>query len=533
MKTFLLLLKTQLLATLSVGRANSSRRKGAVRASSLAGFGLVWLLMAALAAFYEFMYATMLVGGDAIDVLPVLIVTVSSFMTLLSSVTYTKSLIFCSRDYDLVFSLPVKGSTVVAAKIAALYILDLSVTLAMLLPCGVIWGMFAAPPVYAWVLFFVMALLVPLVPILLASLISALISMFASRFRHAKIVSTILSVALFVALMVGIYSMNGTEDAEIAAMLSGLAANLCKYYLPVAWFSAALTGGVSDILLFFGVSILSFAVIALVFGRFYGKIHEMFRVRTFRRAYKASSASSGVLGALMKKDIKRLFSSPGLMLNQITGVLMAVIFTVMFSIQGGKFDISGEDAAEFSKIFSMMYPYLLAMCASMACLTNCSISLEGKTMGLIKSLPVPAKTILRGKLAVHMVLCFPVLAVCSVVLAVVFRFDPVNALIMVALPLLYSYNAGVSGLLLNLRKYNFNWTNEVMVAKNSMPVVVTIFGGMAAALFPMFLAFALVMIGIPSAVVSGSICVLALILSVVLTMILNKKGESRFRAIES
>ena len=144
MKTFLLILKTQLLATLSVGKANSSRRKSA-RAASLAGFGLVWLLITALAAFYEYLYATMLIEGGAIDALPVLIVTVSSFMTLLSSVTYTKSLIFCSRDHDLVFSLPVKGSTVVAAKIAALYILDLSVTLALLLPCGVIWGMFAAP----------------------------------------------------------------------------------------------------------------------------------------------------------------------------------------------------------------------------------------------------------------------------------------------------------------------------------------------------------------------------------------------------
>ena len=235
------------------------------------------------------------------------------------------------------------------------------------------------------------------------------------------------------------------------------------------------------------------------------------------------------MSALVKKDIKRFFSSPGLMLNQVAGLIMIVVFMVVF-LSGGIAD-SGEEGAQAAKLLSVMFPYLLAMGASMASLTSTSISLEGKTFGLLRSLPVSARTVLSAKLRVHELICFPVVLICSVVMAVLSKSAPVDAVLLIALPLIYSYNAGVLGLLMNLKRYNFDWTSEVMVAKNSMPVMVVTFGGMAASLIPGIVVLFLSIGGISTAITGGVMLVLSLAVSVGLTVLLRSRGEKMFEEI--
>lgn len=530
MNKFSLVFKTQLLSALSRGK-NAARKNKAAKAASLTGYALLWLLIAAIAAIYEFMYAAMFMESGMIEAFPLLIVLAASLLTMISSVSYTKSLIFCSKDHDMLFSLPIKGSVIVAAKIATLYVLDLAVTLALLLPCGVLYGLFASPSISFYVLYFTLVLFVPMIPILIAALISALVSLIASRFKHAKIVGTVIYVAISLAFMLGIMSlsMGDASDEEISGMIGGMMNSMRTFWPPLDWFGKGMAGDISMYFLFIGVSVVSFAAIAAVFGKFYGKIHGIFSARSFRSKYKVSTASSSAAGALVKKDFTRLFSSPGLMLNQISGLIMLVIFTVIFSVNGNPVSVEGEE--EIPNIFAAMYPYLFALCASMASLTSASISLEGKTFGLLKSLPISARTILSSKLRVHEIICFPVIVICGIVMALLSKLTVVDAVILVAIPLIYSYNTGVMGLLLNLKKYNFDWTNEVIVAKNSMPATVTIFGGIILSLIPGIIAVVLAALGFGVVIFGGVMIALALAAAIGLTMLLRKKGEKLFRQI--
>ena len=137
MNNFLLIFKTQLLAVVNTGK--NARRNKKQKAMSLTGYALIWLLLAALAAFYEFIYGAAFAESGMMEAFPVLIVVAASLLTLIGSISYTKSLIFCSKDHDMLFALPVRGSTIVAAKIATLYVLDFIVSFALLLPCGILY----------------------------------------------------------------------------------------------------------------------------------------------------------------------------------------------------------------------------------------------------------------------------------------------------------------------------------------------------------------------------------------------------------
>lgn len=535
MHNFFLIYKAQLLSTLSTGK---QRKNKVAKATSATGYVFLWLFLAAIAAIYEYAYSTMFAAAGAVEQFPGLIVFAASALTLLSSIAYTKTLIFNSKDYDLLFSLPVKGSTIVAAKLATLYTLDLAVSLALLLPCGILYAVLAAPPVYFYVLYFFLMLASPMLPILIAALLSALISLFASRFRYSRIVGAVIYIALFGAYMIAVMNISQSSAGEDSILaFTSLTASMKSIYPPIAWFEKAFLGDIWMFLLFVGLSVLAFLVLALVFGKFYGQIHGIFSARAHRSKYRISDASASAFRALLKKEWTRFTSSAGVMINQASGVVAVLVFSGLIAYKVAT-ETWGEDDM-VRQLIATALPYFFAMFVALSGTASSCISLEGKNMWLLKSLPISAKTVLKAKLLMHLLVCIPIPAVCCLVLSVVMRLTVGQTVLMVLIPALYAYNAGVAGMLLNLKKPRFDWVNEIMVAKQSMPVTVTIFSGMFLAMIPLVISVVIAVIFMETAMATLAtlgfglvIVVLALIPAVIFTSILAKKGEGMIRSIE-
>ncbi len=526
------LYKAQLSMMLWAGKKNPKNKKR-VKARSASGTVVAWVIAGIIIALYEYIFMSMLYVEGNTAVFPPLVAMFAMFLTLLTSVSYAKALLFEAKDHDMLFSLPIPGRTIVAAKLLTMYTLDSILNIVMLVPCAIFYGILERPHISFYIYYFILMLFVSLIPILVASIISALMSIIASRFRHAQFVTVILYVIFLCAIMgfsmtMG-YGTGSDEDiAVVGVMFESLLNGMSTIYPPLAWFKeAAMEGSLSSALLFVGVSLLAFAVVALVFGKFYGKIHEMFRPRAIRRKYKSSEKSSGITLALMKKDMKRLFSSATIFMNQLVGLLMLVVFAVMFSIQN--FSSEGEEVAE---AFSVMFPFIFAMAAAMVSDTSTSISLEGKTFPLLKSLPISPKEILRSKLYLHMAFCAPVILICGIAVSIVNGLPVVGAIATVVVPLCYAYSSGIVGLLINLKKYKFDWTSEVTIAKNNLPLVITMLGGMVLSIAPMAIALVLYFAGLPLAAILGGCIALSAIFAVVMTLLMNAFGEKWFLKIE-
>lgn len=535
MNQFMLVLRTQLLSALGAGRTEK-KKKGAAKAVKLSAYAVVWLLLASLAAVYEFAYASIFAVYGVADRFPALIVFASSMLTLIFSITYTKSLIFRSKDHDLLFSLPIKNSTVIAAKLATIYILDLAVTMALLLPCGVIYGIVARPAAIVLVRYFILTLFVPMLPILIAAVISALVSLIASRFRFSKIIGTVIYVALFAVYIAAVMGVSGSTDEDAVMMFMGLTESLKGIYPPLAWFESAFLKEYLQMLLFIAVSLGAFLLVVAVFGKFYGRIHDAFSLFVYRGQYKVSKDSATPKRALLRKEWQRFIASPGVMINQSAGLIAVLLFTG-FTVY--KCLTSEVDSDMIGMIFPVMAPYFFAMFTAMSDVSAASISLEGRNLWLLKSVPVSARDILKIKLGAHLMICFPIPFVCGILLSFVMKLTLLEAALLIVIPLVYSYNAGVMGLLLNLKKPKLDWVNEVVVAKQSMPVTVTLFTGMIAALVPMigsvvlFAAFGEdpMISGLVLPAFGGTVILLGIILGGLLTHLLNKHGEALFRKV--
>ena len=118
---------------------------------------------------------------------------------------------------------------------------------------------------------------------------------------------------------------------------------------------------------------------------------------------------------------------------------------------------------------------VLAICtlASFNDITAPSISLEGKTIWLAKSLPVKIEDILNAKVKMHLILTgIPSLFV-SLVCIYLSKSDVVMSLFMIITPVLSITFSALFGLIVNLNMPNLKWTNEMVPIKQSLSVFIS------------------------------------------------------------
>lgn len=194
---------------------------------------------------------------------------------------------------------------------------------------------------------------------------------------------------------------------------------------------------------------------------------------------KAVIRSSSVAAALLHKEFGRFLSSSTYMLNCALGTVVLPAAGIFLLLQ-----------AEFIRELIPQFGLDSRTAALIACAVMCmmvsindtpapSVSLEGKHLWLIQSLPVPAWQVLKAKLNLHLIITLPAVAVCSVCFILAIRPDALSAMAILILPILFSVLQGAFGLMVNLLSPNLQWTNEVVPIKQSMSVFLAMMGGWA------------------------------------------------------
>ena len=123
----------------------------------------------------------------------------------------------------------------------------------------------------------------------------------------------------------------------------------------------------------------------------------------------------------------------------------------------------------------------VCLVGSMDMVTASSVSLEGKSIWVLQTMPVEEKKVLRAKETLHMLVnCIPS-AILLIAAVIVFRLSVWDGLAMLAFMLVFTRLIAAFGLMMNLKKPNLNWTNEAVPIKQGMPVLLSMLVGFLAA----------------------------------------------------
>ena len=114
---------------------------------------------------------------------------------------------------------------------------------------------------------------------------------------------------------------------------------------------------------------------------------------------------------------------------------------------------------------------------SMNFMTAPSISLEGKSLWLLQSLPVEPWKIFRAKIKMQLLLTGLPMLLCIVCMAVVYPLHLMQLLILLSFAGSYVLLIALAGLFFGVKMPTLTWTNEIMVIKQGAPVMITLFGG--------------------------------------------------------
>jgi ABC-2 type transport system permease protein len=106
-----------------------------------------------------------------------------------------------------------------------------------------------------------------------------------------------------------------------------------------------------------------------------------------------------------------------------------------------------------------------------------SLSLEGKNINLLKSLPIQAWTIVRSKIYFNLVITLPIVLMTSLVGAILFQIEVLTIALFLVVLVLFTVLLSIFFMYLNLWFPRFDFHQEVEVVKQSLAALVGVFGG--------------------------------------------------------
>jgi ABC-2 type transport system permease protein len=490
MNTLIVLIKANFTNLSTVHRLYNSKTTGEkLRTFGItAGIALLSLMMLSNMFFFSFALADALAKMSILEALISIAAVGSTLICLFMSLYMAPSYLFTFKDYDMLMSLPIRRSVILTSKLFFLYVQDLLATLFIALPLLVTYGIRTGSGMLYYIYAIVTILFIPFIPLATGGILAFLIGRISSRFKSSSAVMLICSFVMITLVIAGSYSLFTVSAAQMKSNIS-LLNLISEYYAPLAFFTQALAGQkLFSLLAFILTNILFLAVFAIIFSKNFKsineKISERYKAANFKMtALKAASPAK----ALFVKELRGYFSSYIYVFNTLFGMVMMTVLAFALPIFGADTIINLLQVSEATAYILPIITLAFTFCIVMTATTAPSISLEGKSLWILKSSPIDVLTVFRSKISLNLALIIPLLVVDSIICAITMHLNSVQYLIFLTTLVMYAFYTALSGLLINLYFPKMDWATQVIAVKQSMSVIVAVLAGIGAVAIPTIL----------------------------------------------
>lgn len=483
-----LLLKLLLLNQFKVNQLKDKSRK---RVSIVLMGGVILLLSTILIMYsYGIGYSLGMIG--IAKVIPSYALTIVGIITLFFTVFKSNGILFGTTDYERLMSLPIKTSEIIASRFLHMYLMNTYFAFLIMAPLGFVYVFFEKPSGSFAFIWFVGMLFSTLFPTTLATIIGGIIAFISSHFKYTNALSIILSFILVIGILLSSIGLGGIDESVMqATQLSKLGEMISKelhtlYPLSLLFEKAVINNNWFSFAGFLTFSIVLYLIFIKMLSLQYKKINTAILSFQAKSNYTMQKMKmSGTLMALYKKELKRFFSSYAYVLNIGIGAVMALIMAIsVFVLQPETLE-NAMEMTNLEPLLSKVIAFAFSMVLCMSCTTSVALSLEGKNLWILKSLPVSTKTILDSKILVNLTITLPVSIVFGTLMNVKFDTDIITRIFFYVIPITYSFFIAVWGMFINIKLPNYEWTSETAVIKQGVASMLGMLGGPVFALIPL------------------------------------------------
>ena len=468
-------------------------------------------------------------------VLLTLFIVLTSVMTLIEGIYKSSNLLFNCKDDNMLFSLPIRKSTVLFIRVFKFYVFELLYNSVFLLPAITVYAIYMKPEIEYYIVSLIGLLLFPIIPILISCLIGTFISFVASKFKGKNFVQTAITVLFLLGIMYFSYNSDNLI-MSIAQNASGINDFITKLYYPAGVFIELITKfNPIKLLEFIIVNLGLLIVTILVIGRVYFNINsnvKSIKIKKTNKKYKIKSLSP--TKALIKKEFNRFINSTVFVTNAGFGLVLFVLGCILITI---KFDSVTEMLIKNMPNFTIDYvksclPIILFgfICFSsfMTSITSSMISLEGKSINILKSLPIKPYKIVKSKVLTAILIMLPCILIGDLIVFIRFKFDILSVILLLISSILFPLIAETIGIIINLKYPRMDAKNDTEVVKQSMSSSISVFIGMGIIGITIFLLFKALEANIPNNIIILIFIIVYVIIYYGLEVFLHKTCDKSF-----
>ena len=428
----------------------------------------------------------------------------------IGSVFTAKSQLFEAKDNELLLSMPVPPGMILLSRMAALLAMNFVLELVVALPVFVSWLQYGETCGTGITAFVVIVLALPLFSLAVSCLFAWLVSLVTSHMRNTTAVTMVISVVFMLAYFLFCFRMNSyvTQLAANGAAIAGALGSAA----PLVWLGrAAADGSLADLGLTLLWTVLPFVLAYVLLNRSFIRIvttrRGQVKVRYEKKAMRASSQNAGL----------------GLVFELVLAVLAVV----------KRRELLGALTA-IPELYAAAAPILLLACmmvSGMVFFTASSVSLEGKSYWIVRSMPVETKKVLQAKLSLSNSLAIAPALLMTLAAALALRLPAAETVLLLACQLLFVLLTANVGLMEDLRHCNLDWINETQAAKQGAGVLLSMLLGFGFVVAVGALYFFLLAELMPTTAFLGLILALMAILYALTARWLMTRGVKRFETL--
>lgn len=448
------------------------------------------------------------------------------------SIFNTYSLLYLSKDNDLLFSMPIPPSKILVSRIVPVFGLSFLYSAIVWLPAvvfNVIAGEVTALSLINGILIeFIIAMFVTA----LTCGLGYIVAVISTKIKSKSFVTVLLSVLFIVVYYFLSYNSSAlfnsiTENSEKIG--EGIKTWGSLFY----WLGSAADGDLVSMIIFaLVVSALFFACMIILSKTYLKTVTKNASKKTVATKQKEEKVKSP-RASLLSRELKRFTSSTTYMLNCGFGILMLPIVVVLLAIKIDDLymmlDLLVQEIPTIAGCIPLLVATVICLFVGFNLISTPSISLEGKNLWIIKSLPIKASDVLEAKLNLHILLNSIPAVVAIVVSQILVGTQIVSIVLSVTYVVTFIWLSGSFGLMIGLKNPNFDWTTETMPIKQSVNVLFSMLFGWLVPIISFaayFLVADIFTVEIYLAVMTG----IFLLLSLAFSRYFKTKGSKLFEA---
>ena len=511
-------------------KKNTARSRGAVVVMLALFVLLMVVILGGMFAFFSVLVCDTLIAAGLDWLYFTLFSMVAVLLGTFGSVFNTYAGLYLSKDNDLLLSMPIPVRCIISARLLGVYLMGLMYSGVVIVPAIIVYWVVA--PFSAGVLVgsVLLVLLLSLFVLVLSCLLGWVVAKISLKLKNKSFVTVFISLLCFGAYYFFYF--------KAQALLGELIENAVYYgsVIKDAAYPLYLLGRVAAgdwlAMLLVGAAVaVLFALTWLLLSRSFLKIATA-TGKVTRVAYKEGKTQlRSPSRALFAKELRRFTASPNYMLNCGLSTLMLPLAGIALLFKG----------AELTNTLGLVFAARPGAVTALLCAVICmliamndtaapSISLEGKALWQLQSLPVRPWHVLRAKLAVQLAITMLPALFCSVCAALACRLPAVDTVLVLVLPQLCALFLACLDLSIGVKRPNLNWTSEIVPIKQGLGVFLALITGWV---YGLLLGGGYLLVGYKLGLLPflGLFALLTLLAAVLLLTWLKRRGTKIFAAL--